>query len=160
MGSWSSMASAAAGAMDEGAYLALMLIGGGVWLLVGGIFLIVGIAMLVGAGRKQRSCTAVAPGQVLDIVGSRGSSGGVVWSPVFAFTVGGLEYRHAPSYASSRIRYAIGEAVEVRYDPSDPHRCYIAGERGPRVLAIVFTAVGGACSAIGVIWMAVLAVLG
>ncbi len=43
---------------------------------------------------------------------------------------------------SSQSKYAIGQEVEVYYNPEDYNEYYIAGDTLPKTLAIIFTIVG------------------
>ena len=140
----------------EDARFFLLAVGGGLWLFVGGLFLVIGIVLLNSGKRKRKRCTATVMGRVVDIVPSMGSSG-TLWSPVFSYEVGGLTYVETTPYSTSRIGYAIGEPIEIRYDPLDPHEFLIVRQRASRVLAIVFTAGGGFLLAIGIAWVALFA---
>ncbi|MBR2176074.1 MAG: DUF3592 domain-containing protein [Clostridia bacterium] len=126
----------------------------GIWCLVGMIFLIIGLAMLNYRKRKERICTSKTYGTVRDLVQHRShsSSGGYSssWHPVFEYHIGELTFIKESSYGSSRPKYAIGQNVEICYNPENYHEYYIAGDTLPRTLAVIFTIVGLAAILIAV----------
>lgn len=53
------------------------------------------------------------------------SDGSVTYSPIVEFTVNGQTYSFDSGNSSSPPEYEIGESVNVRYDPADPHTAQI-----------------------------------
>lgn len=135
--------------------LTFVLIFSGTWLLVGTVFFVIGIALLRNRRKKELNCTSRTYGRVVDMVmrQSHDSDGGYHSSlhPVFEYTVGALTYVKESSYGSSNPKFAIGQTVEVCYDPRNCHDYYIAGETLPKTLAKIFIAVGAAAMAVAVI---------
>ena len=64
------------------------------------------------------------------------------WHPVIEYNIRGLRYIKESAFGSSRPKYAIGQTVEVYYNPEDHHEYYIAGDTLPKTIAIIFTVVG------------------
>lgn len=118
----------------------------GIWSLVGIIFFIVGIVMLNKTKKKELNCTSKTYGKVTDIVrhqsydrhGRYSSS----WHPVFEYNIGELKFIKESPYGSSESKYAIGQNLEVYYNPKDYNEYYIAGDTTPKTLAIILTIVG------------------
>ena len=132
-----------------------ILIFSGTWFLVGAVFFIIGTALRRNQKKKELNCTMRTWGKVIDIVqrSSRDSDGGYSTSlhPVFEYTIGTLRFVKESSYGSSQPKYAIGQSVEVYYDPADYHSYYIPGDALPKRLATVFTAVGAAAIAVAIV---------
>lgn len=102
--------------------------------------------MLKSRKRKEIECTSKAYGKVTDVVrhqsydsdGRYSSS----WHPVFEYNIGELKFIKESSYGRSQSKYAIGQEVEVYYNPEDYNDFYIAGETLPRTIGTIFTIVG------------------
>lgn len=152
-GSGSSFSGNGASGESEFAALFLAVVGGGVWLVVGGVFLVIGIYLLRKRARCQKACTATTTGVVADISQRVSNKSGVMFSPVFEYEVDGLTYVKASSTATSKNSYAIGETIEVRYDPQNPHEYYLPRDGAGKTLGVVFTAVGAVCVLIGAVWL-------
>lgn len=118
----------------------------GIWGFIGLVFFIIGFVMLRHKKKKELHCTARTYGRVTDIVSrqSHSSDGGysTSWHPVFEYTIGSLTFVKEYSYGSSRPKFAIGQTVEVFYNPADPHEYYIGGDTLPKKFAVIFTSVG------------------
>lgn len=118
----------------------------GIWGLIGVIFSIIGIAMLNHRKKKEERCTSKVWGKVKDIVRqkSHDSDGGYSysWHPVFEYTIGGLTYIKESMSGSTQTKFAIGQDIEIYYNPEDPHDYYVPEDKIPKVLGKVFTAVG------------------
>lgn len=149
MGSFSNASHALS---DETAGLFLAVVGGGVWMVVGIVFLIIGVCLLTKRTRRATSCTAKTTGHVADLAVST-SGGCTMWSPVIQYEVDGLIYVKPSPYASSQVSYAIGEPVEVFYDPQNPHEYRIPQSTAGKGVAVVFTAVGAGCLVLGIAWL-------
>lgn len=126
--------------------LMFVIIFSGVWTLVGVIFLIVGILMYNNWKKKKVNCTSMTYGKITDIVRhSNYYSDGVYsprWHPVFEYNVGELKFVKESPYGSSQSKYAIGQDVEVYYNPEDYNEYYLAGDTIPKTLATIFIIVG------------------
>lgn len=134
--------------------LIFIIIFSGAWSLIGIIFLIIGVAVLKNKKRKQINCTSKIYGKVIDIVrhetykknGIYSSS----WYPVFEYNIGELKYIKESLYGRSQPKYAVGQSVEVYYNPEDHNEFYIKGETVQKTLGKVFTIVGIVAISIGV----------
>ena len=126
----------------------------GILVLIGVIFFIIGMAMLKNRKRKEIKCTSKTYGKVTDIVRhqSHDSDGGYSssWHPVFEYNIGELKFIKESLYGRSQSKYAIGQEVEVYYNPEDYNDFYIAGETLPRTIGTVFTIVGSVAIIIGI----------
>ncbi len=121
----------------------------GIWGLVGVIFLCIGLMLLKNQKKKMINCTSKTYGKVIDLVrrsSNYGSSGhSSSWHPVFEYEIGELKYIKESNIGKSQSNYAVGQDVEVYYNPQDPHEFYIKGEGLQRTLGIIFTCVGIVC---------------
>lgn len=112
--------------------------------LIGIIFALIGIVMLKNEKKLKRDCTSTTFGKVVDLARhvTSNSDGfySSVWHPVFEYSVGELKYVKESMHGSSKSKYAIGQEVEVYYNPEKPDEYYIEGEQG--VFSTVFTIVG------------------
>ena len=61
---------------------------------------------------------------------------------MFVNNIGELKFIKESACGSSQSKYAIGQEVEVYYNPEDYNEYYIAGDTLPKTLAIIFTIVG------------------
>lgn len=118
----------------------------GIWGLIGFIFLIIVIAILNNKKKKEVNCTSTTFGKVKDIVRhqSYDSDGGYSssWHPVFEYNIGELQFIKESIYGSSQSKYAIGQDVEICYNPDNYNEYYVVGETLPKTLGIIFTIVG------------------
>lgn len=126
----------------------------GVWGLVGLIFLIIGLVMKKVRKRKEINCTCKVFGKVKDIARRQTYSNNGYSStmhPVFEYNIGGLTYIKESQVGSSQSKYAIGQDVEIFYNPDNPHEYYVVGEKLTKILGNIFSVVGGICIFIAVI---------
>jgi hypothetical protein len=118
----------------------------GIWALLGIIFLIIGIVMIENRKKKEIRCTLKTYGKVKDIVRrqSYDSDGNYShsWNPVFEYKIGELTFIKESNYGSSQSKYAIGQDVEVYYNPEDYNDYYITDEMLPVTIGTIFTVVG------------------
>ena len=118
----------------------------GIWALVGVAFFIIGMVMLNNRKKKEINFTSKTYGKVTDIVRhqSYDRDGGYnsSWHPVFEYNIGELKFIKESPYGKSQSKYAIGQDVEVYYNPEDYNEYYIAGDALPKTLATIFTIVG------------------
>lgn len=145
------------GKMDE--TLKFAIIFSGAWALFGLIFFIIGIAILNNRKKKEINCTSKTYGKVKNIINrkSRDLDGGYSssWYPVFEYNIGELKFIKKYAYGSSQSKYAIGQDVEIYYNPENYNEYYIAGDSLPKKLAIFFT-VAGICMIMMAIVFAIL----
>ena len=73
--------------------------------------------------------TAVpATGEVVELKESSGSEGGTTWSPVFAWVdAAGVERRSTAGFSSNPPSHAVGEPIDLLYDPQNPEDARIDG---------------------------------
>lgn len=119
----------------------------GVWLLIGIVFFIIGIVMKNNRKKKEFNCTSKTMGIVKDLVrnvsyDSDNRSSTSMWHAVFEYKIGDLTYVKESPYGTSQSKYAIGQEVEIYYNPEDPHEYYVAGEKTLKILGNVFTFLG------------------
>ena len=118
----------------------------GVWGIVGIVFFLIGILMLNNLKKKEIHCTSKTYGKIVDIVRHQSSDNdvgySVSWHPVIEYNVGELKFIKESIYGSSQSKYAIGQNVEVYFNPDDYNEYYIADDNLPKLLAKIFTAVG------------------
>ena len=135
--------------------LMFVIIFSGIWALIGFIFLIIGIAIHNNRKKKEINCTSMTYGKVTDIVRhqSYDSDGGYSssWHPVFEYNIGKLKFIKESIYGSFQSKYAIGQDIEVYYNPEDYNEYYIAGDTLLKTLATIFTIVGIGAISIAII---------
>lgn len=129
--------------MDDTLMFEIMFLG--LWALIGTVFFIAGIAMLNDRKEKEKNCTMKTYGKVTDISKHQTRSNGsytTSWHPVFEYSIGDLTFIKESIYGSSQIKYAIGQSVEVYYNPENYNEYYVEGYTLPKTLATIFTVVG------------------
>lgn len=134
--------------------LMFVIIFSGVWTLVGVVFIIVGIVMFNNKRKKEINCTSSTYGKVIDIVHrsySRNGGYSSSWHPVFEYNVGELKLKKESPFGSSQSRYAIGQDIQIYYNPENYNEYYIAGDSLPNTLVKIFTFVGIGAIIIGII---------
>lgn len=126
--------------------LMFVIIFSGIWGLVGTVFLIMGIVMLNKRKKKELNCSSKTYGKVTDIVRresySREHGYSSTWYPVFEYNIGELKFIKEYPYGTSQSKYAIGQSIEICYNPENYNEYYVAGDKLPKTLTIVFTIVG------------------
>ena len=126
----------------------------GAWGLLGLIFLIIGLTVRKKTKNKILHCTSKTIGKVTDVVRTQmqDMNGGYSssWHPVIEYTVGELKYIKESPNGTSQSKYAVGQEVEIFYNPEDAHEYYISGDNLPKTLSTIFTLVGiiGICFSI------------
>ena len=124
----------------------ILIIFSGIFGIIGVVFCVIGIAMLNNKKKKERNCISKTYGKVTDIVKHERYSmnGGYVtsWYPVIEYNIGGLKYIKEAVYGGTQTKYAIGQDVEIYYNPKDCNEFYIAGETLPKTLGAIFTIIG------------------
>lgn len=127
----------------------------GIWGLVGVVFFIVGRAILKRRRKREINCTSQTYGKVVDLVRreSRDSDGNYSssWHPVFEYRIGGLTFVKESSFGRSQAKFAIGQNVEIYYNPEDYNEFYVPGETTPKLIGTVFTAVGAVAILVAVV---------
>lgn len=124
-----------------------------------GLFLGVGIYQWHKQANRKEICTAQIFGRVVEIVrheetDHEGRS--VTYTPVFAYTVAGYEYRKTSTASSSFCRFKQGDEVTVYYDPIDPQDSYVLEDRAGNLVGPLFAAFG----ALGIILAVVFKISG
>ena len=127
----------------------------GVWALIGIVFLTMGIVMYRNEKKLKENCTEMTYGTVTDIIrnvardekGSYNDS----FNPLFEYNIGELKYIKESSYGTPQPQYAIGQKVEVYYNPENPNEFYISGETFRKEFAMWFSVAGIASIMIAII---------
>ena len=138
--------------LDKWRFIAIF---SGIWALVGVVFFVIGTAMRANRKRKEENCTSRTWGTVVDLVRreSRDSDGtySASWHPVFEYHIGGMTFIKESNFGSSQAKFAIGQNVEIYYNPGDYNEFYVPGEKLPKLIGTIFTAVGVAAILVAVI---------
>lgn len=116
-------------------------------LAFGVLFCVIAAGLLGSQKRKTGRCSEKTTGTVVGYVPMRG---GVtndditteMWHPVFEYYASGRHIKKTGAVGSVKKKYDIGEQVEVFFDPDEPEKFYIAGERAGRLLSVIFAAIG------------------
>ena len=126
--------------------LKFVIIFSGVWAVIGIVFFIIGLFMFKNRKKKEISCTSKTYGKVTDIVRheSRGSDGtySSTWHPVFEYNVGELKFIKESPFGGSSSKYAVGQNIEVCFNPENYNEYYIEGDNTQKTLATIFIGVG------------------
>ena len=123
-------------------------------IFVGMVFLIVGIIRQVSYSILQRDCVAPTYGTVTDIyerVNGTDKDETVIYYPVYEYVAGDQVYTSQSDVGSNIIRYDIGQQVPVMYDPNNPERYYIVGDKVNERFGIIFICIGGVLAILGVL---------
>ena len=127
-----------------------------IFTLVGVVFLIVGIVIMNNSQKKAKACTGEAKATVirLDEAYHEDDEGhkSKVYAPVVEYTVGGETYTEMSPVHSSPCNFTVGQTVMVHYDPADPHVMILEGDNGTKMLYIIFIAVGGFFTLLGILF--------
>lgn len=104
--------------------------------------------------KKEIKCILKTYGKVIDIVKHQKSDSNgrytFSWYPVFEYNIAELKFIKESLYGSSQPNYAIGQEVEVYYNPEDYNDFYIAGEALPKNIDTIFTIIGSTVIIVGV----------
>ena len=133
--------------MDELAWFAWLFFG--IWASVGLVFVWVAWILRRVRLRRAERCTMCVSGTVVELAYRHRPKQGGVYDPVVEFPVNGRMYRARLNCGSRPARYAAGDSVTVRYDPENPDRFELEGDRVWVILERVFLFVGLGCVLIG-----------
>ena len=120
-----------------------------------GLFVGVGIYEWRKQNTRKEICTAQVFGRVTEINKREELDEGVRrvrYSPVFAYTVNGYEYRKESNASSSFCRWKPGDEVTVFYDPIDPQDSYVLEDKAGNLTGVLFAVFG----ALGIILVIIL----
>ena len=131
----------------------------GIFGSIGGIFFIIGMCIINSRKKKALRCTSSVWGKVKDITRhiSHSTNGGrsSTYHPVYEYTIGNLTYVKESPYGISNLKFAIGQDVEIFYNPQDPHDYYVPSEKTANFLANIFRFIGGTFVIIAVVFAVV-----
>lgn len=110
------------------------------------LFLSIGIIMTKNRKRREQKCTEKTWGKVIDIVKRESYDFDrvrtVTWHPVVEYTIGNLKFVKESMYGNSTSKYAIGQNIEICYNPEDYNEYYIVGENTSKIIGTIFIAAG------------------
>ena len=106
----------------------------GFWFMFGLIFLTLGIFLSDANDKKKKKCTAKTNGIVSDIYVSTEGVRSTGLFPIFKYTVNSLTYVERYTHSSFPSRFAVGQEVEICYNPENPHEFYIPGDKSPKFI--------------------------
>ncbi len=119
-----------------------------------GIFAVIGLLMLMGgsyfylSGYSQEKSGIVVTGQIIDLSVHR-SDDGASYCPVVKYTDGQEEYVMESSYCSSGYRNALGDDIDVIYQPGNPDNAVIHSFGGLYGGAVILLGMGAVFALIG-----------
>lgn len=99
--------------------------------LLGGIFGGIGVILLIVAAiiyynqTESRKHTVSVKGKVVEMVSSRSSKGGTLYSPIVEFQFNAQSYRITSEVASSPPAFEVGEEVNLFVNPAKPDEAQI-----------------------------------
>ena len=65
-----------------------------------------------------------------------------MWHPVFEYIVGSQKLIKKSAYGGTKCKYAIGQDVQIYFNPQNYNEYYVAGDNIQKTLGIIFTCVG------------------
>lgn len=119
-----------------------------------GIFAVIGLLMLMGgsyfylSGYSQEKSGIVVTGQIIDLSVHR-SDDGASYCPVVKYTDGQEEYVMESSYCSSGYRNALGDDIDVIYQPGNPDNAVIHSFGGLYGGAVILLGMGAVFALVG-----------
>ncbi|SHM80520.1 DUF3592 domain-containing protein [Morganella morganii] len=119
-----------------------------------GIFAVIGLLMLMGgsyfylSGYSQEKSGIVVTGQIIDLSVHR-SDDGASYCPVVKYTDGKEEYVMESSYCSSGYRNALGDDIDVIYQPGSPDNAVIHAFGGLYGGAVILLGMGAVFALVG-----------
>ena len=113
---------------------------------IGLIFFISGMIILKNRKKREKNCTSKTHGKVIDILKHETRSIDHTytysWHSVFEYTIGNLKYVKESFYGFSESKFAIGQDVEILFNPENYNEFYVATETLPKTLGRIFTIIG------------------
>lgn len=122
--------------------------------IISGIFAVIGLLMLMGgsyfylSGYSQEKSGIVVTGQIIDLSVHR-SDDGASYCPVVKYTDGQEEYVIESSYCNSGYRNALGDDIDVIYQPGNPGNAVIHAFGGLYGGAVILLGMGAVFALIG-----------
>ena len=119
-----------------------------------GFFAVIGLLMLMGgsyfylSGYSQEKSGIVVTGQIIDLSVHR-SDDGASYCPVVKYTDGQEEYVMESSYCSSGYRNALGDDIDVIYQPGNPDNAVIHSFGGLYGGAVILLGMGAVFALVG-----------
>lgn len=118
----------------------------GIFLLLGFVFLLIGILTIHSRKMKEKKCTLKTFGKITDLVRhdsySNDHNTTSSWHPVFEYNIGNLKFVKESLYGSFQSKFAIGQTVEIHYNPEDYNDYYVSEELLPKKMGNLFTIIG------------------
>lgn len=78
----------------------------------------------------------------------------MMYSPVFSYDVNGTNYTHESSTSSGYCKYKAGDRVTVFYNPKNPNKYYVEGDKYNIFMDVAVLVMGVLIIAIGVLFIA------
>ncbi|NGE93242.1 DUF3592 domain-containing protein [Morganella morganii] len=119
-----------------------------------GFFAVIGLLMLMGgsyfylSGYSQEKSGIVVTGQIIDLSVHRPDDG-ASYCPVVKYTDGQEEYVMESSYCSSGYRNALGDDIDVIYQPGSPDNAVIHSFGGLYGGAMILLGMGAVFALVG-----------
>lgn len=119
-----------------------------------GIFAVIGLLMLMGgsyfylSGYSQEKSGIVVTGQIIDLSVHRPDDS-ASYCPVVRYTDGQEEYVMKSSYCSSGYRNALGDDIDVIYQPGSPDNAVIHAFGGLYGGAVILLGMGAVFALVG-----------
>jgi len=109
-------------------------------LLVGLAFFAAGVSMLVTQLKKKKFNTAAATAEIIGYhveESHRAKDHSVVYYPVLRYYAAGQWYEERGDVGRGKRTYAVGDRVEVFYNPQKPESFYILGDKSSLIMAVI-----------------------
>ncbi|MBP5289418.1 MAG: DUF3592 domain-containing protein [Clostridia bacterium] len=122
-------------------------------LLVGVVMLAAGIFLLVRQNALSKVCTAPANAAVVDFKEELGTDtegvSSYTYYPIVEFAVGDRTLQVTLDKGEGTPAYDVGEQLDILYDPSNPERVILKGDKSSNVLGLIFSVLGGLVTVFG-----------
>lgn len=133
------------------------------FLLMGLCFSMAAVGLLGGAvwafAKQQRTMNdrAQTTGTVVDLVSrATASARSNIICPVVEFTVpSGEKVRFTSDFGTLPASYKVGQTVNLRYDPADPHQAEIDSTMNRWLVPIILVFLGLIACCLGIVFLAV-----
>jgi len=109
----------------------------GIAVLVIGLALVSYGAVVTARRRRWRSSAAPVEGHVVDNLPKASRRGRTMWLPLIEFEANGTTVRFPSAAAATAGGWPLGHAVDVLYDPGNPHHAGVAESGWAISLALV-----------------------
>lgn len=120
-------------------------------MLIGLAFFVVGMIMFFKELQNKKYCTEPLIANVIsyhaeETTSANDNTRSIAYYPIFRYNVGGKWYDVKSTVGRGKQKYAIGEAVDILYNPEDPANFIVKGDKLTFIISVIAIAIGiGVC---------------